>query len=76
MLLPHAKLENGLYVNFGDILSITGVAIFALGCLSCWCQNFADVLAFAGNTGDLIAFILLPILIWVVRKGEIGATPL
>lgn len=180
MLLPHAKLENGLYVNFGGILSITGVAIFALGCHTiipdvyrgignydetkrviilaflipaiiyavfmsvfllvfgkdtpqiatqglkaiydgiggiignlipllaittsyiglglaqqsnsreflklkkpiAWAltvvppilvylagvKNFADVLAFAGNTGDLIAFILLPILMWVVRK--------
>jgi len=30
-------------------------------------KNFADVLAFAGNTGDLMAFIILPILIWIVR---------
>ncbi len=180
MLLPHAKLENGLYVNLGGILSITGVAIFALGCHTvipdvyrglgdydkakkvvilaflipaiiyaifmsafllvfgkntpqiatqgleilygrlgmiignlipllaittsyiglglaqqsnsreflklkkpiAWAittippiavylagiKNFADVLAFAGNTGDLIAFILLPILMWIAEK--------
>ena len=179
MFLSHAKLENGLYVNFGGILSITGVAIFALGCHTiipdvyrgignydetkrviilaflipaiiyavfmsvfllvfgkdtpqiatqglkaiydgmgdiignlipllavttsyiglglaqqsnsreflklkksiAWTltvvppilvylagvKNFADVLAFAGNTGDLIAFVLLPILMWVVK---------
>lgn len=29
-------------------------------------KNFADVLAFAGNTGDMIAFIVLPILIWFI----------
>ncbi|WP_297518040.1 aromatic amino acid transport family protein [Thermococcus sp.] len=32
MLAPHAKLNNGLYVDWGGLLSITGVAIFALGC--------------------------------------------
>lgn len=32
MLIPKAKLENGLYLNFSGILSMTGVAIFALGC--------------------------------------------
>lgn len=31
-------------------------------------KNFADVLAFAGNTGDLMAFIILPILIWIIRR--------
>jgi len=31
-------------------------------------KNFADVLAFAGDTGDMMAFIILPILIWVVAK--------
>ncbi|WP_337456275.1 aromatic amino acid transport family protein [Thermococcus zilligii] len=31
MLAPHAKLENGLYADLSGILSITGVAIFALG---------------------------------------------
>ncbi len=31
MLVPHAKLENGLYMNMGGILAITGVAIFSLG---------------------------------------------
>ena len=29
-------------------------------------RNFADVLSFAGNTGDLVAFIILPILIWII----------
>lgn len=32
-------------------------------------NNFADVLAFAGNTGDLMAFIVLPIWIWVIGRG-------
>ncbi|WP_430515258.1 aromatic amino acid transport family protein [Pyrococcus woesei] len=31
-------------------------------------KNFADVLAFAGDTGDLMAFIVLPILMWIVSK--------
>ena len=184
MLFPHARLENGLYVNLGGMLSITGVAIFALGCHTvipdvyrgigdydkakkvvilaflipaiiyaifmsafllvfgkdtpqiatqglkilygrlgtiignlipllaittsyiglglaqqsnsreflklkkpiAWAittippivvylagiKNFADVLAFAGNTGDLIAFILLPILMWIAKKSGIN----
>ena len=29
-------------------------------------RNFADVLSFAGNTGDLVAFIILPIIIWII----------
>ena len=32
MLLPTAKVENGLYTNFGGVLSMMGVAIFSLGC--------------------------------------------
>jgi len=180
MLIPHAKLSNGLYTDLSGILSITGVAIFALGChtvipdvykglgsyeetkkVLVWAfliptaiyaifmtafllafgkntpqiatqglqllygklgkiignlipllaittsyigialaqqsnneefvklkrplawgltvippavvyfagiKNFADVLAFAGDTGDMMAFIILPILIWVVAK--------
>ena len=31
-------------------------------------KNFADVLAFAGDTGDMMAFIILPILMWIVKK--------
>ncbi|WP_297501663.1 aromatic amino acid transport family protein [Thermococcus sp.] len=180
MLIPHARLENGLYADLSGILSITGVAIFALGCHTvipdvykglgsyektkrvvvlafliptaiyaifmasfllvfgrntpevatlalqelygrmgwlvgnfipllaittsyigiglaqqsnseeflrmrrsyAWAltvippvlvyiagvRNFADVLAFAGDTGDLLAFIVLPLLIWTVKK--------
>ncbi len=31
-------------------------------------KNFADILSFSGNTGDLMAFIILPILIWIIRR--------
>jgi len=31
-------------------------------------KNFADVLSFAGNTGNMIAFIILPLLIWIIRR--------
>jgi len=31
-------------------------------------KNFADVLAFAGDTGDLIAFIILPLVMLVIKK--------
>lgn len=31
-------------------------------------RNFADVLSFAGNTGNMMAFIVLPILIWIIRR--------
>ena len=180
MLLPHVKLENGLYVEVGGILSMIGVAVFSLGCHTvipdvyngigdyyktkkviisafliptliyatfmivfllvfgkdtpqiatqgleiiygrmgniignaipliaittsyigvglaqqsnsreflrlkkpiAWVltavpplviyllgvKNFADVLAFAGDTGDMLAFVILPILIWIINK--------
>ncbi len=29
-------------------------------------KNFADVLAFAGDTGDMMSFIILPLVIWIV----------
>ncbi len=29
-------------------------------------KNFADVLAFAGDTGDMMSFIILPVVIWLV----------
>ncbi|WP_337456235.1 hypothetical protein [Thermococcus zilligii] len=31
-------------------------------------RNFADVLAFAGDTGDMMAFIVLPLLMWLATK--------
>ncbi len=31
-------------------------------------KNFADVLSFSGNTGSLMAFIILPILIWFILR--------
>ncbi|MFO8077348.1 MAG: hypothetical protein R6U21_01715 [Thermoplasmatota archaeon] len=31
-------------------------------------RNFADVLAFAGNTGNMMAFIILPLVIWGIRR--------
>jgi amino acid permease len=32
MLFPHAKLDNGLYIEAGGFFSMAGVAIFSLGC--------------------------------------------
>jgi len=40
---------------------IPPIIIYLLGV-----RNFADVLAFVGNTGDMMAFIILPILIWLI----------
>ncbi len=31
-------------------------------------KNFADVLAFAGDTGDLMAFIILPVIMLAIKK--------
>ncbi|MCD6411093.1 MAG: amino acid permease, partial [Thermoplasmata archaeon] len=31
-------------------------------------KNFADVLAFAGDTGDMMAFIILPLVMLVIRR--------
>lgn len=45
------------------LVVVPPVAVYLAGV-----KNFADVLAFAGNTGDLMAFIVLPILIWVIQR--------
>lgn len=31
-------------------------------------KNFAEILAFAGDTGDLMAFIILPLTMWIVKR--------
>jgi len=31
-------------------------------------RDFANVLAFAGDTGDLMAFVVLPVLVWLASK--------
>ena len=45
------------------ITAIPPLAIYLAGI-----RNFADVLAFAGDTGDMLAFIILPIIIFIVKK--------
>ena len=45
------------------LTAIPPIAVYFLGI-----KNFADVLVFAGDTDDLLAFIILLILIILVRK--------
>ena len=45
------------------ITTIPPIAVYIAGI-----KNFADVLAFAGDSGDLIAFIFLPIVMLIIKK--------
>ena len=45
------------------ITAIPPIIIYLLGV-----KNFATILAFAGDTGDMVAFIILPIAIHVANK--------
>jgi len=66
MLLPHAKLENGLYVEIGGFLSMTGVAIFSLGCHTV----IPDVYKGIGNYDKakkvVIGAFLIPTIIYAI----------
>ena len=66
MLLPHAKLENGLYVEIGGFLSMTGVAIFSLGCHTV----IPDVYKGIGDYGKakkvVIGAFLIPTIIYTI----------
>ena len=46
-----------------SLTTIPPIAVYLAGI-----KNFADVLAFAGDTGDLVAFIILPVVMLIIKK--------
>ncbi|ASJ00849.1 aromatic amino acid transport family protein [Thermococcus gorgonarius] len=66
MLVPHAKLENGLYADLSGILSITGVAIFALGCHTIIPDVYKGLGSYEKTRKVLVLAFLIPTAIYAV----------
>ncbi|HDM25098.1 MAG TPA: amino acid permease, partial [Thermoplasmatales archaeon] len=66
MLLPHAKLENGLYVEVGGMLSMSGVAIFSLGCHTIIPDVYKGIGDYDKAKKVVIGAFLIPTLIYTV----------
>jgi len=66
MLVPHAKLENGLYADLSGILSITGVAIFALGCHTIIPDVYKGLGSYERTKRVVVLAFLIPTAIYAV----------
>ena len=66
MLLPHAKLENGLYVEIGGFLSMTGVAIFSLGCHTVIPDVYKGIEDYDKAKKVVIGAFLIPTIIYAI----------
>jgi len=66
MLLPHAKLENGLYVEIGGFLSMTGVAIFSLGCHTVIPDVYKGIGDYDKAKKVVIGAFLIPTIIYTI----------
>ena len=66
MLLPHAKLENGLYAEVGGMLSMSGVAIFSLGCHTIIPDVYKGIRDYDKAKKVVIGAFLIPTLIYTV----------
>jgi len=66
MLLPHAKLENGLYVEIGGFLSMTGVAIFSLGCHTVIPDVYKGIGDYDKAKKVVIGAFLIPTIIYAI----------
>ena len=66
MLLPHAKLDNGLYVELGGILSMTGVAIFSMGCHTVIPDIYKGIGDYDKTRNIVIGAFLIPTIIYTV----------
>ncbi|WP_456365297.1 aromatic amino acid transport family protein [Thermococcus sp.] len=66
MLVPHAKLSNGLYTNLSGVLSITGVAIFALGCHTVIPDVYKGLGSYEKTKKVLIWAFIIPTAIYAV----------
>jgi len=66
MLLPHAKLDNGLYVEIGGILSMAGVAIFSLGCHTVIPDVYKGIGDYDKTKRVVIGTFLIPTIIYTL----------
>lgn len=66
MLLPHAKLENGLYVEMSGILSMTGVAIFSLGCHTVIPEVYKGIGDYDKTKKVVIGAFLIPTILYAI----------
>ena len=66
MLLPHAKLDNGLYIKVGGFFSMTGVAIFSLGCHTVIPDVYKGIGDYDKAKKVVIAAFLIPALTYAI----------
>ncbi|WP_456452858.1 aromatic amino acid transport family protein [Thermococcus sp.] len=66
MLAPHAELRNGLYTDMGGLLSITGVAIFALGCHTIIPDVYKGLGSYKDTKRVIVLAFLIPTAIYAV----------
>jgi len=66
MLLPHARLENALYVDFGGIFSMVGVVIFAFGFHTVIPDVYRGIGSYKKTKKVLVLAFLIPTVIYAV----------
>ncbi len=66
ILIPHANLKNGIYTNLGGLFTITGVAIFSLGCHTVIPDVYRGLGSYEKTRKVVILAFLIPTLIYGV----------
>ncbi|HEB37719.1 MAG TPA: amino acid permease [Thermoplasmatales archaeon] len=65
-LFPHAKPENAMYVELGGTLSMTGVAIFSLGCHTIIPDVYRGIGDYKKARNVVILAFLIPTVIYAI----------
>ena len=65
-LFPYAKPENAMYAELGGILSMTGVAIFALGCHTIIPDIYRGIGDYKKTRNVVILAFLIPTIIYAI----------
>ena len=65
-LFPYANLENAMYAELGGILSMTGVAIFALGCHTIIPDIYRGIGDYKKTRNVVILAFLIPTIIYAI----------
>ena len=65
-LFPYAKPENAMYAELGGILSMTGVAIFALGCHTIIPDIYKGIGDYRKTRNVVILAFLIPTIIYAI----------
>jgi len=65
-LFPYAKPENAMYAELGGILSMTGVAIFALGCHTIIPDIYRGIGDYRKTRNVVILAFLIPTIIYAI----------